>query len=73
MSEKQHLYLLMHGECLIIQSQKQYEEMQEYGREITEAMQREKLQRERRHKLREHMQMMGQNVEEESPGEEESP
>ena len=47
--------------------------MQEYGREITKAMQREKLQRERRHKLREHMQMMVQNDEEESAGEEESP
>jgi hypothetical protein len=38
MSEKQYLYFLMQGECLIIQSQKQYEEMEQYKREIADVV-----------------------------------
>jgi hypothetical protein len=32
MSEKTHLYILMHGEALIISSQKQYEQFKDYNR-----------------------------------------
>ena len=62
MSEKQYLYLLMQGECLIIQSQKQYEEMQQYSQEINEALYQERLLKERRQKIKEHLQAVGANT-----------
>ena len=55
MGEKSYLYVLMQGECLIIQSQKQYEEMQQVHRQINEAAERERLLKERQMKVRQRM------------------
>ena len=63
MSEKSYFYVLMQGECLIIQSQKQYEEMEQLSKQINEALLKEKQIEERKLQIRQHMKAINGGME----------